>query len=585
MSLRGRLRRWLRPLYTPQALFVFDRRFAVPYLGVPMDPHRAENVAAFLTSEGLVDELLPVRPASLKGLRLVHSDAYLDALTDPKELSRVFGFSVPAHMVDQTLQIQRLIVGGTKRAVHAAARGTLTVASLGGGLHHARPESGHGFCAFNDIAVAVRSVREAGFSGRVLVIDCDLHDGDGTRICFANDESVHTYSIHNQTLDDAPAVEATTIELGPNVDDQSYLRTLERTLPPVIDRVRPRLVIYVAGVDPAADDRLGNWRISAEGLIARDRFVMRAARRHDKLTPVAVVAAGGYGGNAWRYQARFYGELARGRPVEPPPTEAMTLARLRLLRAEGDPVDEPITITEADVFGDLASSPGEHRFLGYYTQHVIELSLERYGVFDRLRALGFPSPTIAWNLNDPVGHVIRVYGDAQQQELVGEICVRRDARAIPNATVLYLEWLLLQNPRQSTGAKPLLPGQKHPGLGMVAEVVGLLVMICERLHLDGVAFVPAHYHTGAVGKSFMHFLDPEDEAFARALHAVRGSRTLAEMSWALAQGHVTNKGERVSWRPRPMVLALSDGLRERVGGENYERAVKAAMAKLDLRAT
>ncbi len=570
---RRQLRLLLRPLRPARARFIYDPRFSGHFLSIPMDPHRAENIAAFLASEGLVDlaDLLGVRPASFRALRSVHSDAYLESLTDPVMLSRVFGFDIAPQQVDEALLTQRLIVGGTKRALHFAVRSGGITVSLAGGLHHARPGSGHGFCAFNDIAVAVRSVREKGFLGRVLVVDCDLHDGDGTRVCFASDPTVHTYSIHNMALDALPAVESTSIELGANVTDSVYLAELQRTLPPLFARFEPQLVIYLAGVDTAGDDRIGNWRITERGMIERDRLVMRLAGSR----PVVVLSAGGYGANAWRYQAAFYGELARGKPVNPPHSEAMTLARMRLVRQQ-EPLEETFKLTEADIFGDLQATPKEHRFLSHYTQHVLEFMLERYGVFERFRTLGFVAPCIELKLDDPIGHVVRVFGDAQKRELLVELCVRVDPHAISDAVVLYVEWLLMQNPRQTSGTKPLLPGQKHPGLGMANEAVGLLVMVCERLGLDGIVFVPGHYHLAAVGGPFLRFVDPKNEAFARALHELRGSRSLSEMSWALASGQIVDETtkERVAWRPLPMVFPVSERLRERVFGQAYEAEVQ-----------
>jgi acetoin utilization deacetylase AcuC-like enzyme len=588
--LRRNVRRTLSSLRAlPRARFVYDPRYSHSLSSLPMDTHRAENIAAFLASEGLVlpHEFLRARAVSLKNLQLVHPETYIDSLSQPGALTRVFGFEVPREKVDDVLMLQRLMVGGTKRALLAAIAGTRTAVNIGGGFHHARPTSGHGFCVFNDIAIAIQSARERGFDGPVLVVDLDLHDGDGTRICFAADETVHTFSIHNMPLDEEPAVESTSVTLGGGVGDEVYLAALRAHLPPLCSRFKPQLVIYLAGADPAWDDRIGNWKITEAGMLARDRAVMRIVRSHDPNLPVVILLAGGYGQNAWRYDARFLGEVARGRPVEPPHTEEMTLARMRHLRREHDPLakeNDMLSFTEEDIFGDLGTARVEHRYLGYYTLHMLELALERYGFFERLRGLGYPRPSLAWNLRDPVGHTLKVFGDESHTELVSEVCLRRDRAVISGHEVLYVEWLLLQSPRQST-VRPLLPGQKFPGLGVVGEVLSMLVLMCERLSLDALVFVPGHFHLASLASALMRMLDPEDEARLRALKALQSGRTLAELARVLEVGHVVDRqtDKRVRWEPKPMVFALSDALREEMVGESYEAKVEAAKKVYEVR--
>jgi len=582
--LRRNVRRALHTVREPRARFIYDPRYQVMLSSVPMDIHRSENIAAFLAAEGLVlpTEFFSARAVSLRGLRSVHTDAYLDQLSRAEGLTRVFGFDIAQDQVDTVLMLQRLLVGGTKHAVHGAVRGYRTVVNLGGGLHHARPDSGHGFCAFNDVAIAIKSVRERGYDGRILVVDLDLHDGDGTRICFATDPSVHTFSVHNMALDDQPAIESTSVALGARVDDATYLAAIEQHLPEAFVRFRPRLVIYLAGADPAWDDRLGNWRITEAGMIARDRLVMKTVRSRDPNLPVVVLPAGGYGVNAWRYGARFFGELARGRAVEPPHTEEMTLARMHHLRRVHDPIPkDELAFSEADIFGELPGLSVEHRFLGYYTLHMLELVMERYGIFDRLRGLGFVRPTLDWNLRDPMGHTLRVFGDEHRIELVAEICVRRDRGVIAMCEVIYVEWMLLQNPRKSS-ERALLPGQRHPGLGLIGEVFGLLVLMCERLQVDGLAFIPAHYHLAALASPLMRMVDPKDEARLRALKRLQKGQSLSELSWALSCGHIHDvaSGQVVRWEARPMVMPMSARLRERVSGPAYEADVEKAALML-----
>src|SRR5947209_4095255 len=131
--------------------------------------------------------------------------------------------------------------------------------NLGGGLHHAFRDRGERFCAVNDVAVVIAEARAGGFAGQILVVDLDLHDGDGTRTILAGDPAVHILSIHNLTT--APvAGNASVLELGGEVEDEAYLAAVDARLPALVGRVSPALAIYLAGCDPAADDAIGNWR-------------------------------------------------------------------------------------------------------------------------------------------------------------------------------------------------------------------------------------------------------------------------------------------------------------------------------------
>ncbi len=173
----------------------------------------------------------------------------------------------------------------------ARARGVGLV--LGGGGHHALRAAGRGFCVFNDLAVGVRFAQRAG-ARRVLVVDCDVHQGDGTAALFAHDPTVFTFSLHargNFPFDKARS--DLDVELPDGAGDEVYLRALGETLPGVLRTFRPDLVLYVAGADPLAGDRMGRLGLSGEGLAHRDRFVLGLARAQG--VPVAVTLGGGYG--------------------------------------------------------------------------------------------------------------------------------------------------------------------------------------------------------------------------------------------------------------------------------------------------
>lgn len=584
---------------------VYSRRYQLHLPGAAYDPLRGERILGFLDSVGLLGEVHSPEPAPFRLLRRVHDDTYLESLNQPGALLRIVGWEIPDDQADRFLEAQRAMVAGTVMAAHLALESNGIAANLGGGFHHAFAARGERFCALNDLAVAVADLRWHGSEEKILVIDLDLHDGDGTREIFAADSTVHTLSIHNRTNREAgpDAVEATVVELGGEVGDDAYLEAVRAYVPPVLERFRPDLVFYLAGCDPAADDEIGDWKISAAGLLARDQLVTSCVRGPSesgggRALPLVILLSGGYGPNAWRYSARFLsGLLNRGTVLEPPTTEEALLMRYRSLargygereltgEAPAPPRDaDDWGLTEEDVGAALGGPRRPHRLLGYYSSQGLELALERTGFLDRLRAKGFDRPTLSMELDNPAGDTLRIFSSPSRRELLIELRLRIDRRVAPGLALLRVEWLLLQNPRaQFTDERPRLPGQEHPGLGMLQETIALLILACDRLQLDGLVFVPAHFHTASQGRRELRFLEPAGEARFRALERALDGLPLPAASRALAEGRIADArtGEPVAWQPAPMVLPVSEALRQRVLGEEYERQVAEAAARYEM---
>lgn len=184
-----------------------------------------------------------------------------------------------------------------------AVQGSITAARLalahgaglhiGGGFHHAFPDHGEGFCVFNDVAVAVRTLQSEASIRRALIVDVDLHHGNGTAAIFADDADVATFSIHDEA--NYPAFKPpSTVDVGlaPGTGDAEYLQALHEGLLPLLARQRPDLLVYVAGADPYEDDQLGSLGLSMDGLWQRDDLVVQACRQRG--VPMLVVLAGGY---------------------------------------------------------------------------------------------------------------------------------------------------------------------------------------------------------------------------------------------------------------------------------------------------
>jgi acetoin utilization deacetylase AcuC-like enzyme len=571
---------------------VYSRRYQIELPGTAMDPQRGERILAFLTDLGLTSKrrLHTPEAATYQQLREVHTEAYIDSLLEAGALLRIVGLDLPDPLPDRILEAQRLMVGGTVLATRLALARGIAI-NLGGGLHHAFADHGERFCLWNDVAVALRELRLGGFTAPVLVVDLDLHDGDGTRTIFAGDPTVHVLSIHNQTTGAVLSPGSTVVEMGGGVEDEGYLAAIEAHLPPLLASVKPGLVVYLAGCDPARDDEIGDWRITPAGMLARDRFVVEQVRggRKGRRTPLAIVLAGGYGHQAWTYSARAFAWLISGRTVDPPSSAEMTLARYRAAAARtatheltgdgapGETADDWSLTAE-----DLAAVGGMRartRFLGFYTPQGLELALERSGLLDRIRARGFPRLALDLELNNPGGETIRLRAVGTPEPLI-ELRARIDRGAVPEMALLRIEWLLLQDPgARFTAERPRLPGQRFPGLGLLSDLMALMVVACERLHLDGVLFVPAHYHTAAQGRRLLAFLSPEHEGLFRALQAALSPFPLAVATAAVEEGRVVDAmtGEVFAWPALPMVLPVADRLRARLTGAGYEsRAVASA---------
>ena len=226
------------------------------------------------------DELLRVHDRAYVGRVLAETLA-------PAEIHRI-GFPWSPELVERSLR-------STGAAVDAAAAALAdgVAASLAGGTHHAGIAFGEGYCVFNDTAVAAREMQARGAVRRVLILDCDVHQGNGTAEIFAADESVFTMSIHgerNFPLRKHPG--SLDVPLADGTGDDEYLTILERAVAESFDRARPDLVLYIAGADPYVGDRLGRLALSKLGLVVRDGLVLAAARRAG--VPVAIVCGGGY---------------------------------------------------------------------------------------------------------------------------------------------------------------------------------------------------------------------------------------------------------------------------------------------------
>jgi len=246
-----------------------------------------ERIAA---SELDVDLLIP--PAATDDqILLVHSAEYLDKIKSGRLSAleqRRIGFPWSEKMVERS----RRSTGATIAAGFAAAEDGMAF-NLAGGTHHAFADSGQGYCVFNDTCVAARTLQSAGIVKTALIVDCDVHQGNGTSAICKDDASLYSFSMHCSKNFPFQKTEGDLdVALPPGTGDASYLRHLNDALAQIEKLITPDIVFYLAGADPFEDDRLGQLALSKHGLLERDKIVFNYFR--NRSVPIATCMAGGY---------------------------------------------------------------------------------------------------------------------------------------------------------------------------------------------------------------------------------------------------------------------------------------------------
>lgn len=301
-------------------------RFCLPLPPGHRFPARKYGLLAQAVA-GFASDWLDEAPAATRAeLMLAHAPDYVDAVFDgtlsPAQL-REIGFPWSPELAERSARS----VGASIAAAHAALHSGLGI-NLAGGTHHASHEKGAGFCVFNDVAVAARLMLQEGRVRRVLVIDLDVHQGNGTAEIFQNDARVFTFSMHGEKNFPFRKVQSDwDIELPDQTEDEDYLDRLATALPALFARAHPDLVFYLAGADPYVGDRLGRLALSTAGLLERDHLVIDTCRQNH--AALAISMAGGYAEpieDTVSIQAATV-RCAMGIYLPSVPTDPITLAR------------------------------------------------------------------------------------------------------------------------------------------------------------------------------------------------------------------------------------------------------------------
>ncbi len=270
--------------------FVYSPRYYADY-GVHVFPiHKYRWVADALRQAG-IPETAFVEPvaATREQLLRVHTQPYLHDLENCRWTPRTQFSELP--LTKEIVELFLLFCGGTICAAELALHDGVAV-HIGGGFHHAFADKAEGFCYVNDLAVAIRAMQAEHGIAKAMVIDCDLHQGNGTAKLFEADETIFTFSIHQENLYPIKQKSNLDIHLRDDVKDEEYLQHLRRQIPVILEEFHPDLILYQAGVDPYEYDQLGALKLSMAGLLERDHLILQWAK--ERGLPIAVTLGGGY---------------------------------------------------------------------------------------------------------------------------------------------------------------------------------------------------------------------------------------------------------------------------------------------------
>jgi len=287
------------------------------------DAHRYEKIYNALVKAGVVDRKTAVVPRAVtdEELKLFHTPQWVEWTHDPATVAKVFELAIVANLhrgfvEDNISRPFRMQTRGTVLAAQLALRYGIAC-TLGGGFSHAKSDHGEGFNLFADVPLAIASLRAGGWKGKVMILDVDVHHGQGNAIVYKDDPTVFVMDVYNR--DNYPRKFEKidlAIELPGGTGDQEYLKQLKAALPKALAAFKPALLIYVAGVDCYEKDRIGGLRVTEKGIEQRDRFVIDACT--SRKIPMCITLSGGYWDGSWRPSAKMIQYAATKVPATQP---------------------------------------------------------------------------------------------------------------------------------------------------------------------------------------------------------------------------------------------------------------------------
>ena len=292
---------------------VYSPKYKISVFGMeklhPFDIAKYDKIFKGLRNDGLVTKENVIVPDEVTPdeLLLVHTRKYIESLTKTKNVAVYLEAPqlriVPDNLLDKMIVSRfRKSSGGTIEAARQALKSPKKMAfNLGGGFHHAKPDQGEGFCIIADVPIAIRVLQKEKLIKTALIIDTDIHQGNGTIVCLQDDPTTYTFSMHEAGIYPHPKEKGDEdIELPEGITDDAYLKILQGKLDTVFAKSKPDIVFHIAGCDALKDDPLATGEMTHEGIAKRDAMVVSACKKHK--VPYVMTLSGGYSKDAWSAQ-------------------------------------------------------------------------------------------------------------------------------------------------------------------------------------------------------------------------------------------------------------------------------------------
>jgi histone deacetylase 11 len=272
----------------------------------PFDIKKYQKIHDGLKSDGLLSDEQTFKPEPLTNddLLLIHTQGYLD---DLKQRTKIAQYLEARELLFAPVSLERAVVapfrrasGGTMLAARVALKVGIGV-NIGGGYHHAKPDRGEGFCLFADVPIAIRKLQKEGLINRAVIVDVDVHQGNGTILCLENDDTTFTFSMHQQGIYPMPKEKGDLdVELRAGMNDVQYMQVLNKHLSNVLDDSKADICFIVGGCDTLKGDPLASLQMTKSGIVKRDHAIIEACVK--RKIPVVLTLSGGYSPKAWESQ-------------------------------------------------------------------------------------------------------------------------------------------------------------------------------------------------------------------------------------------------------------------------------------------
>ena len=269
------------------------------------DIFKYKRIRDLLISDKIVKpkQILQPQIAAFSDVALVHTEKYIQHIKDPITVNQLLKIEINSLWDNTVLEYFLAVSGGTIYAACKALEYRKPVFNFGGGFHHAQPESAEGFCLINDVAIAIKKIKNKRKVNKVLIVDLDYHQGNGNLLIFKDDPTVFTFSVHADRWLEEEGQANKGILVDSDISNEDYLDLISRELDSILEKFKPGIIFYIAGSDPYEKDELADMKIDRETMLKRNMYVISRANEID--TPIVILPGGGYGKDSWEIYYDF----------------------------------------------------------------------------------------------------------------------------------------------------------------------------------------------------------------------------------------------------------------------------------------